>query len=192
MNGFNGLSFQNTHAFAQAVTDVLDKVNQIVSEDPEHSLEQLEDFLKLEDQKVKELVAGVDDWKNDAQGSAKALGELLILDRLLIDLADKVHVSEYLADVKQGIAVARGNVSAHEGGAEFFVGVQTALLSHLEDSHDYIGKKWAEMHEATLLAQAAQADADGAEVGFAEKSPAAPTMSPYNEAYIAEHGIDNE
>ncbi len=191
MNDFNGLSFQNRHAFAQAVTDVLDKVNQIVSEDPEHSLDQLENFLKLEDAKVKDLVEGVSNWKQDMKGAANSLGELLILDRLLVDLADKVHVSEYLADVKEGISVARGTISANKGGAEFFSGVQDELLSHLDDSHDYIGKKWAELHEASLLVDAEQGNASDLNTEVA-KSPAALNMSPYNEAYIAEHGIDHE
>ena len=190
MNGFNGLSFQNRHAFAEAVIETLDAVQNIVTEDPEHSLDKLEEFLSLEDQKINQLVEDISDWKTDTKNAAHALGELLILDRILMDVSQHAHVSEYVADVKDGISIAIGNVSAQTGGVEFFNGVQDVLLQHLEDSHDYIGKKWDQLHQASILAEEQDTVAPVEEEGAAAKQ--SPSMSAYNEAYAEQYILNND
>lgn len=181
MKGFNGLSFQNRHAFTEAVTGVLNKVNGMISEDPEHSMDQIEDFLKQEDAKLDELVQSVGDWINDTEGAASALGELLILDHMLMDLRDEVYVSEYVADVKDSIRAVRSGMRAEEGGDEFFIGVQEILHNHLENSHDFIGQKWKALSDQIHP----QAEGDDAEITEDEPQESKTAgMSMYNAAYV--------
>ena len=164
------VNFHNKHVFFDAVNIQLQELGNIIAgEGAAGKLDNLEDYLSHEAQSthLENLSTKILNWKNDTPVAIDSMAELLVIERVARDLRDTAGVTSHYDDIKDAVAITRGDLSSgNTNYGQFFDDLCLQLNTHLDNKDDYLGHKLHDLH----LENVGNTEADDVEVPVV-KSP---------------------